>query len=220
MSLGVLFDIDGTLVSFEFDVQGSRLALFAELTKLGFDTGGLSPTSPTQHVIDYAQGQISAGAVNASFGAVRKRLFAILDEFELRSSPKVTVLPGVYDALESLRRKHVKLAVLTNSGRRAAADVLRRGSLLGYFDFVLTRDDVDSMKPSPSGVKKALSTFALRKEQVFYVGDSVFDIMAAKAAGLEVISVATGHYTVERLKGEGADVVISSLKELEAALPL
>lgn len=218
--LGVLFDIDGTLVSFEFDVQGSRKALFAELAKLGFDTSGLSPTSPTQHVIDYAQGQVSSGAVDAKFGAVRSRLFSILDEFELKSSPKVTVLPGVHDALESLRRKPVKLAVLTNSGRRAATAVLKRGSLLQYFDFVLTRDDVDSMKPSPGGVTKALSLFGLRKERVFYVGDSVLDIMAAKAAGLEVISVATGNYTVERLKGEGADIVISSLAELQGVLPL
>ncbi|MDV3293476.1 MAG: HAD family hydrolase [Nitrososphaerales archaeon] len=220
MALGVLFDIDGTLVSFEFDVQGSRKALFEELTRLGFDTSGLSPTSPTQHVVDYAQGQVSSGAVNAKFGDVRRKLYAILDDFELKTSPRITVLPGVYDALESLKRKHVKLAVLTNSGRRAATDVLKRGSLLAYFDFVLTRDDVDSMKPSPGGVKQALSVLALREDQVFYVGDSVYDIMAAKTAGLKVISVATGNYTAERLRGEGADVVIGSLAELQGVLPL
>jgi len=220
LAFGVLFDIDGTLVTFNFDVQGSRGALLGELARGGFDTSGLTPTSPTQHVIDSVRRQIVSGKVQADFGSFRRRLYDILDEFELKSSRLATVFPGTSQALASLRSMSAKLAVLTNSGRKAALDVLERFGLSSYFEFVLTRDDVDSMKPNPEGVNDAVARLSLPRERVFYVGDSLYDITAAKTAGLKVISVATGNYTAERLKNEGADLVITSLTELSRVLPL
>jgi len=55
---------------------------------------------------------------------------------------------------------------------------------------------------------------SLPKEEVCYVGDGLYDVMAATRAGLKVISVATGNYTVESLKSQGASVVVRSLSEL------
>lgn len=220
MTLGVLFDIDGTLVTFNFDVQGSRRALLAELSRRGFDVSGLSLSSPTQSVIDEARRQVEAGKVRVDFGQVRQKLFSILDEFELESGKFVSAFPGSKEALGTLRARSAKLGVLTNSGRLAASKILERSSLSGFFDFVLTRDDVSAMKPRPDGVNQAVSLFALPREKVVYVGDSLYDIMAAKAAGLKVVSIATGNYTVEKLRGEGADEVVASLAELPGVLPL
>lgn len=220
MALGVLFDVDGTLVTFNFDVVGSRKALYSELARLGFDISELGPSAPTQRVIDSARMQVESGRVDADFDKVRDELFSILDRFELESGRSVSAFPEASNVLRSLRRMQVKLGVLTNSGRRAASKILERSSLSDYFDFVLTRDDVVAMKPSPDGVNLAVSKFSLPKERVVYVGDSLLDILAAKAAGLKVISVATGHYTAEKLRSEGADVVVGSLNELVGALPL
>ena len=220
MTFGVLFDIDGTLVTFNFDVQGSRRALFAELAKFGFDVSKLSLISPTQSVIDAARNQVESGEVRADFASIRRRLFSILDDFELESGKSVSAFPDARDTLASLRAKSAKLGVLTNSGRRAASRILERSSLAGYFDFVLTRDDVDAMKPSPDGVYKAISLFGLPKDNVVYVGDSRYDIMAAKAAGLRVVGVATGIYTSEKLQAEGADEVVGSLADLPRALSM
>lgn len=220
MALGVLFDIDGTLVSFNFDVQGSRKALLAELAREGFDASVLSLTSPTQYFIDSVRDQVTSGKVSADFQAVRKKLYSILDEFELQTSGLVSVFPGTAETLAFLQAKSVKLAVVTNSGRRAATEVLSRASLLEFFDFVLTRDDVDAMKPNPGGVNQAVSMLSMPKDHIFYVGDSLYDVMAARTAGLKVISVATGNYTAERLKAEGAEIVLKSLSELPSVLPL
>lgn len=212
--------MDGTLVTFNFDVQGSRRALFAELSRLGFDVSKLGLTSPTQSVIDTARSQVTSGGVRADFPSVKKRLFSILDNFELESAKSVHAFPGAREVLAELRARSMKLAVLTNSGRKASSRILERSSLSGLFDFVLTRDDVDAMKPSPEGVTKAVSMFALPKDRVVYVGDSPYDIMAAKAAGLKVVSVATGNYTVEKLRSEGADEVVGSLAELPRMLSM
>lgn len=219
MTLGVLFDLDGTLVTFNFDIQGSRKALLAELSKSGFDVSQLTLTTPTQRIIEAARTQFAGGG-GADFGSVKKRLFAILDDFEFEGGKSVTAFPEAKEALAELRSKSAKLGVLTNSGRKAASRVLEKSSLSGFFDFVLTRDDVDAMKPNPDGVNKAVSVFALPKERVVYVGDGLLDILAAKAAGLKVVSVATGIYTFEKLRSEGADQVVGSLRELPRVLPL
>jgi phosphoglycolate phosphatase len=212
----VLFDIDGTLVTFKFDVKGTREALLAELSRSGLDTSGLDLSTPTQQMVDAAKARSKKAGVD--FAALRGRLYSILDGFEVESSRSAEMFPQTRPTLLHLRSRSIRLAVLTNSGRKAAFEVLRRGRILECFDFVLTREDVESMKPSPDGILSAVARFSLPKEDVCYVGDGLLDIAAAKGAGLRIISVATGTQLPERLREEGADCVISNLSELPAII--
>ncbi len=213
MTKGLIFDIDGTLVTLVFDAIRTRGELIDELRRTGLDAGSLSVSSTVREILDEARRQTSA-APASSFEEVRKRLYKILETSELRTSSSATALPGARMTLESLKRRSVKLAVLTNSGRRPALAVLEREGLLGFFDFVLTRDDVDAMKPSPVGLEAAVRLMGLPKAEVCYVGDSSMDVAAGKGAGVRVISVATGGHDAERLRAGGSDVVLGSLEEL------
>jgi len=213
-----VFDIDGTLVAFKFDVKGTREAIIEELSRKGFDTSKLDLTTPTQAMVDAARTQVESGKVRADFDEVRGKLYAILDASEMESSKGASVFPGTRETLDYLRSKKVRLGVLTNSGRRAAAEILRRAGLHDCFEFVLCRDDVSMMKPKPDGLVMAISLLGMPRDHVFYVGDSKYDIIAAKEAGLRVIAVPSGNYSEARLKEEGADYVISSLSELPRLL--
>ena len=213
MFAGVIFDIDGTLVTFRFDVRGTRKALIEEVRRQGFDTGGLDLSTPTQVILDSARAQSQAGR-GGSYEALRGSVFAILDGFEVESSETTSVIPGARVALDSLRSRGTRLAVLTNSGTKAARAALGRAGLLDCFEFVLTRDDTEIMKPRPEGLLMAAEKLGVPRGSICYVGDSPFDIQAAKAAGLRAVSVATGNYTADRLRAEGADFVISGLSEL------
>jgi HAD superfamily hydrolase (TIGR01549 family) len=219
MPVGVIFDMDGTLVTFRFDVQGTRKALLDELTARGFETAGLGLVTPTQQIIDAARSQAPSGKPEA-FEELRVRIYDILDEFELESVESAMVFPGTRESLDFLKGKGVRLAVVTNSGRKAALKALRRAGLLDCFEFVLTRDDTETMKPRPEGLLKATSMLGLPTDSVYYVGDSPYDIAAAKNAGIRVVSVATGNYNSERLREEGADHVISSITELHEVFGL
>ncbi|MFI5404705.1 MAG: HAD family hydrolase, partial [Candidatus Gagatemarchaeaceae archaeon] len=86
------------------------------------------------------------------------------------------------------------------------------------FEFVLTRDDVDAMKPSPEGLQKAVSLLGIPARDVYYVGDSLYDVSAGKRAGVKVVAVATGNFSEAALKDEGADYVISSISALAGVL--
>jgi phosphoglycolate phosphatase len=216
--VAAVFDLDGTLVTFKFDVQGTRIAIIEELSRRGFDTAGLGMTTPTQAMIDSARTQVESGKVRAEFDEVRAKLYSILDASEMESSYTTSVFPNTRETLDYLRSKSVRLAVLTNSGRRAAAEVLTRARLQDCFEFVLCREDVATMKPRPDGLVRAISLLGMPRSQIFYVGDSKYDIIAAKQAGLRFVAVPTGNYDETKLRGEGADYVISSILELPGLL--
>lgn len=216
--VAAIFDMDGTLVSFKFDVQGTRVAIIEELAKRGFDTAGLGMTTPIQAMIDSAKVQVESGKVRAKFDEVRARLYSILDASEMESSLLTNVFPDTRETLDYLKSRSVRLGVLTNSGRKAAAEILRSAGLQDCFEFVLCREDVAMMKPRPDGLVRAISMLGMPRDQIFYVGDSRYDIIAAKQAGLRVVAVPTGNCNEARLREEGADYVISSISELPGLL--
>ncbi len=213
MTRAVLFDVDGTLVSFTFDVVGTRTVLIRELVKLGFDTSTLGSTSLTQVILDTAGEQIKAGRVKADYQSLRSRFYSILDGFEEKSALESRPMEGVSETLKKLSES-VRLGVLTNSGGRATTLVLEKGGLAEYFEFILTRDDVPAMKPSSDGLIKAVSILSVPSSEVLYVGDSVADIKAGKGAGVKVASVITERYTVEKLRSEGPDYLIHSIRDV------
>lgn len=212
MAAAAIFDVDGTLVSFKFDAEGVRKVLIGELASRGVDTSGLSLSTTIQNILDVAKERMSPG--NEGYEVYRRKAFDVLDAFELRDVASTKPFPGIREALAGLKAKGVKLGVLTNSGRKAATKSLTTAGLLGLFEFVLTRNDTETMKPRPEGLLQAVSMLRLPKEDVYYVGDTPYDVMAAKGAGVRSVSVATGNYSAERLAATEPDFIIASVSEL------
>jgi phosphoglycolate phosphatase len=213
-----IFDLDGTLITFTFDVMGTRRAILKEVEGRGFDVSGLELSTPTQHILDTARLQADARGRPDDYLSLRAAAYSILDGFELKGSRDAMIFPGTVEALKALRARSVRLAVLTNSGRRASDAVLKRTGLAPLFEFVFTRDETSAMKPSPRGLLEAMATLGTSAASTYYVGDGLFDVAAAHLAGVRSIGVATGNYTRERLRNEGADFVVGSLSELPALL--
>ena len=216
MVVAAIFDIDGTLVSFKFDAVGVRTALIGELKAWEVDTSGLDLSSPTQRILDAAKARMLPS--KGGYADFRRKAYDILDTFELRDIVSTKPFPGIRELLVGLKARGVRLAVLTNSGRKAATKSLTIAGLLGLFEFVLTRNDTETMKPRPEGLLQAVSLLALPKNDVYYVGDTPYDIIAAKGAGVKSVSVATGSYAPDRLASERPDFVISSISELGSVL--
>ncbi len=217
MTVAAIFDLDGTLVTFNLDMSEWRKALLGLMEKRGFRTKGLGVTTPTQQILDAAKSQVASERPE-KFDGLRREAFSVLDSMELRGASSATVFPGAVEALRRLKAEGVRLCVVTNSGRAAASRTLEKWGLNGFFEFVLTRDDTETMKPRPEGLLKAMKMLGVGPGGVYYVGDSRYDIMAAKQAGVKVVSVATGSYTPDRLRSEGADFVIEDLSELPGLL--
>lgn len=225
MLRGIIFDLDGTLISLHVDGAAFRREIASELERGGFRMDLIDPNSKglfVQDLLDRARSQIEEGLVRIDYEQVRARTFQALDALELEWIRHSQLLPGAEAILSRLSREGdapITLALLTNSGRAATQYALESLGFERYFTRSFTRDDLPVMKPRSEGIAAALKALGLRRSEVLYVGDSPTDIMATKGAGVRIASVATGRYDVDALSKLGPDYTLGSLSELEELLP-
>jgi phosphoglycolate phosphatase len=97
------------------------------------------------------------------------------------------VIEGVNETLSKLKEAGKKVAVVTNTHKSLAESMLKTHNLLDYFDFIIGADDSVKGKPEPDMLLTALDELNLAKEEVIFIGDTVWDRMAADNAGIRFI---------------------------------
>ncbi len=225
MLKGLIFDLDGTLITLHVDGTVFRREIANELKRSGFrmdliesNTKGLY----VQEILDLAKSQIDAGLVKQSYDSVRARTFQALDALEVGWIRHSRLLPGAEAILSRLSGEGgvpLTLSLLTNSGRAATKYAMENLGFKKYFGASFTRDDLPVMKPRPEGITTAIARLGLDRREVLYVGDSPTDVMASRAAGIRIASVATGKHDLGSLRKLQPDFVLGSLHELETLLP-
>ena len=127
---------------------------------------------------------------------------------------------GVLDALRTLRDEGRTLGVVTAKRRATLAlafEVLPE--LSQFFEVTVGAEDTERHKPHPAPLLAALERLGADVSDAVYVGDSPFDVQAAKAAGTGSVAVTWGRiHSRERLEREGPDAVVDTVEELLAAL--
>jgi len=127
---------------------------------------------------------------------------------------------GMNELLLELRTEGVRLGLAT-AKRRSTVEIAFRylPELEGLFDVVVTAEDTERHKPNPEPLLLALHRLGAEPAEAAYVGDSPFDVEAAKAAGLRAIAVTWGGiHDEKRLSVAEPDAIVSTPAELEAAL--
>lgn len=103
-----------------------------------------------------------------------------------------TFYPNVPEVLQQLRRKGVRLGIVSTKNRYRIENFLSEEDRLGDFDVIIGGEDVTEHKPSPEPLEKAARFFNYPREEIFYVGDSVVDAGAARAFEVDFGGVLTG----------------------------
>jgi AHBA synthesis associated protein len=123
-----------------------------------------------------------------------------------------TVLfPGVIECLLKLHTMNVKLGVATGKDGFRAREVLELHQILKYFNVVVGSDDVVNGKPDPESIDVILTTLRAPKCNTVFVGDSVNDAKAARAAGVTFIAALWGEQSPEELMAENPDHTADSI---------
>lgn len=133
---------------------------------------------------------------------------------ELNTDP--TVLPGAVELLRALDEHGLRWAIATSS-RREQVDASVKALTLSRRPAIIDGSSVENAKPAPDLLLFAARELGVDPSQSWYVGDSVWDVQAAKAAGMRGIGVASGSATASELRDAGASFTVSNLTEL---LPL
>jgi HAD superfamily hydrolase (TIGR01509 family) len=197
----ILFDLDGTLIdTFRLYVESYRRALepFLGHAPTLQELAAHSPSSERRFLLDWL-GVEKGEACHAAFRAHYAELHGALVE---------GLYDGVREMLAALRSAGYPLGIVTGKGRHAW-EVTERELDLGVWQVVVTDDDVSAPKPAPEGLLAAAGALGVDVADVVYVGDSVVDLGAGRAAGMRTAAVLwpkTGEGEAERFVNTTRDL--------------
>jgi HAD superfamily hydrolase (TIGR01509 family) len=205
-----LLDVDGTLVDTNyhhaiawhraFRVHGVELPVWRIHRRIGM--GG------DQIIADLAGDEVEAERGDDIRDAEGERYAELISE--------VRPLEGARELIDDLRRAG-RTVILSSSAKQEEVDHYL--DLLGGREVVddwTTSADVEATKPAPDLIEAGLAKAGSR--DAVMVGDSTWDVIAAKRAGIETVAVLTGGFAVEELREAGAAIVFESVAELRERL--
>jgi len=143
---------------------------------------------------------------------------AYLDYNEEVQDEMLKDFPGTAETLASLREQGYRMTVVTSKRREPAIYGLERTGLLEYFELVFGADDTKEHKPKPSPLLHAAEHMGVYPEDCVYIGDSPYDMLAARAANMYAIGALWGMFSKESLIDAGAQILISHISELAKTL--
>lgn len=114
--------------------------------------------------------------------------------FKAHYLPDLGPLPGARMLVDRVRSRGLRCVVVTSSSAAEIADLLRAAAVADLVDVIVSADDADRSKPSPDLVEVALERLGLRPDEAILVGDTPYDVIAAKEAGVACIALRSGGY--------------------------
>jgi pyrophosphatase PpaX len=206
MIKAVLFDLDGTILNTNELIVASFLHTLEGETERTY----------TREDIISNFGRTLVDQLRDYTGLVDvERFIAKYREYNInRHDELIAEFPHVSEVVERLSRAGLKLGVVTSKVRRTSLMGLERFKLKDYMGSIITVEDVGNPKPHQEGILKALGELGVDPAEALMVGDSQYDIQAAKNAGVRVAGVAWTAKGEAFLRQYGPDYMISDMREL------
>ena len=207
-----LFDLDGTLID---SVYQHVIAWRAALSRLGIDLS----VWRIHRRIGMSGGLFVSALLRETGRTLSEADIALLQRAHqqeyLAQADSVRPLPGAADLLAALTERKVAWAIATSGYRATAHHALAMLGLPGDAPMV-TRDMVAHAKPDPDLFLAAAGLLGVEPRHAFVVGDSVWDLLAARRAAAIGIGVMSGGYGREELERAGAYRVYADPADLLA----
>jgi 2-phosphoglycolate phosphatase len=207
----VLVDLDGTLLDSKLSIRETLNTVLTErgLPPFGRDELDRLIGKPLRTIL--AMRSEDAGAIEA----MTHRYRAAYNE---TGWVTVDVFPGLVDLLRDLRARGIGLATVTSKGQLETETLLFDLGLGDLFDAVVGDDDVRPLKPDPAPVLEACRLLGAAPADAVMVGDTVFDVGSARAAGASSIGVLWGIHDAKALREAGATALARTPADLAREL--
>jgi len=186
----VIFDLDGTITEPYFDFDAIR-------EEIGIDRNG----GPILEAMESMTAQ------------ERRRTEEILHRHEAKAVVASRLNPGAKETLGALQDRGIRLGVLTRNRKRNAEAVAQKHGL--HFEAIVGRED-GPVKPDAFGVLHLCRHFNVSPHETLVVGDYLFDLLCARAAGAVPVLMTNPHHGKDFTAH--ADFQIDQLTELLAII--
>jgi len=202
----IIFDLDGTLVDSSVDVSNA----------LNY---AIRPYSSLEVSVEETIALVGEGATALVGKLIEERgldldpptlLRRFFDHYRTHMTDHSAPYPGAETMLRALSRQ--KKAVVSNKLEALSIQLLKALDLLEHFDYVAGGDTSLQKKPSPEPIFNVLSRFDTLPGDALFVGDSIYDITASRAAGVKSVAALYG-YGFPGFS-DGADYSIGHIEEL------
>ena len=211
----VMIDLDGTLLDTVPDIAAAAERMLAALG-LPERTQEEIRSFIGKGIPNLVRRCVPVGAGDARGEALQAEALTLFQEFYFEESGRRTaVYPGVIEGLARFRDLRLRLACVTNKAARFTVPLLEHMGLASSFELVVSGDTLARKKPDPLQLVHICTEFALPPAKVLLIGDSVNDVLAARAAGCPVVCVSYGYNEGGDVHDLDCDAIVGSL--LEAA---
>lgn len=202
----VIFDLDGTLLDTYSLIRESFIHVF------------------NKHMPNYP---LKETQIQSFFGPVLEDSFRTLTKDEVEIAAMVDTyrafnidkhdvylktFDGASEVIERLKKEGYRLAIYSNKRKDAIMRGLDLVGLTSFFEYIVSSDDVTRVKPHPEGVLKILDFF--NDNNAIMVGDTTYDIKAAKAANIRAMGVTWSFHSEESFYESGADFIAHTYDEV------
>jgi pyrophosphatase PpaX len=210
----ILFDLDGTLIDTTELILASFVWTFEH---------HLPGRLPTRDALVHTFGRSLPAVLRelaAAHGAadpevVASQMLASYRDFQLeRHDTLIRPFPGVAEMLRELRARQYRLGLVTSKREGFARRGLRLFCLDDLFEVAIFHDDTTRHKPDPEPLLLAADRSGVPPGEVVYVGDSIHDVAAGRAAGMRTMAVLWGPFERAVLERAGADHIVETPEDL------
>jgi len=201
----LIFDLDGTLID---SSEGVVDAVNYSLRQMG-------------------QPEQKPEAIKAFIGYPLEKMYphftdASLDDlcthFQAKANKTVVtstqMLPGVEETLRRLEECGYRMAIATTKIRVNVDGILKKLGWQKIFHVATAGDEVEKVKPDPAIFRLTLERLKAEPHETLVVGDTVNDVLAARAVPMKVVAVASPYGGRRRVAAVGPDFFIDSITEL------
>lgn len=217
----LLFDIDGTLLLTGGAGKVAFEEAFEEIFGVANSWKTLDPHGKTDPAIfdEVALREFGRLLLPAEFDLLMERYEEIFED-RIQESPQYHLMPGVVELLEHLsKNREILLALGTGNFEGAGRMKLKRGGVEHYFQTGGFGNDArsrDKILLAAIAYSEKLARKQFERDRIFVIGDTEYDITAAKAAGTRSIAVLTNGRTEKSFEQDPPDYILKDLTDISA----
>jgi pyrophosphatase PpaX len=205
-----LFDLDGTVID-------SGAIILASMRHAAKEVLGAEPAE------DELMAAVGGPGLEAQMRALAPdRVDELVTVYRAHNEPlhdDLASCDGIEDVLVALKDEGRRLGIVSAKRRSTIDLAFAKVPLAHLFDVVVGGDETEHLKPDPEPLLVAADRLAADPDDCAYVGDSPFDIRAAKAAGMHAVAVTWGGiHSREKLGPEHPDAIVDTARELHDVL--
>ena len=212
----ILFDLEGTLVDFQWPLAAANDEILKTLIKSGIDPSYYGK-SPDYACLYNTTRDITAVWEKKDAVKLFDQLAALYDKYDQDALSRWTPYPDTQHVLTRLSAYGYRMGVASNIGSYAANKVLETFNLAGYFEIIVSRNDVSYLKPHPHGLELALEKLCVPAKRTLFVGDSLNDIIAADRINMPSCFLSKGE---NRITGKTADTATFQVPNLSGIIDI